>query len=110
MSGGRSLDSVWQHFSRKRLDGLSSTSNLKCSRAICKYCKKDIVALVARMKDHLVKCQPRTDEDDTINEPENMHLTLAVSELDQSGNLNFYVLYFYQFYVLCSLFSVFNLI
>jgi len=52
MSGGRSLDSVWQHFSRKRLDGLSSTSNLKCSRAICKYCKKDIVALVARMKDH----------------------------------------------------------
>lgn len=94
MSGGRSLDSVWQHFSRKRLDGLSSTSNLKCSRAICKYCKKDIVALVARMKDHLVKCQPRTDEDDTINlnESENMHITLAVSELDQSGNLNFYVL------------------
>lgn len=91
-SGGRSLDSVWQHFIRKRSDGLASTSNLKCNRgyrAISKYCKKDIVALVARMKDHLNKCQPRIDEDDMINlnESENMHnITTAVSELDQSGN------------------------
>jgi len=89
MNGGRSLDSVWQYFILKRSDGLASTSNLKCNRAICKYCKNDIVALVARMKDHLNKCQPRIDEDDTINlnESENMHnITTAVSELDQSGN------------------------
>lgn len=67
MSGGRSLrvDGVWRHFTRKRLDG--STSNFKCNRAICKYCKKDIVALVERMKDHLIKCQTNTDEDNTIN-------------------------------------------
>lgn len=83
MSGGRSLDSVWQHFNRKKL---ASASNLKCDRAICKYCKKDIVALVERMKDHLIKCQQsRTEEDNTINlneseNSENMHTMLAVSE------------------------------
>lgn len=60
MSGGRYLDSVWQHFTRERLD-VNSTSHFKSDRAVCNYCKKDIVALVARMKNHLVKCQPNTD-------------------------------------------------
>jgi len=80
---------VWEHFIRKRSDGLALTSNSKCNRAICKYCKKDIVALVARMKQHLNKCQLRTGKDDTVNlneseNSENMHTTTVASELDQS--------------------------
>jgi len=91
MSGGRSLDSVWEHFIRKRSDELASTSNSKCNKAICKYCKKDIVALVARMKQHLNKCQLRTDKDDTVNlneseNSENVHITTVASELDQLLN------------------------
>lgn len=88
MSGGRSLDCVWQHFTR--LSG-NSTSNLKSDRAVCKYCKKNIVALVARMKHHLISCQPNTDKDDTELQSGNC---LLISILDSEWSEEAYVIFY----------------
>lgn len=46
---GRRSDAIWQHFIKLKSDD-------KHVRAKCKYCKKEMCALVARMKTHIQKC------------------------------------------------------
>ncbi|GBP22163.1 hypothetical protein EVAR_10673_1 [Eumeta japonica] len=51
MSTGRKKDPLWQYFSE-----LPGESDKKTLRVKCKYCNKNMVGLIARMKAHLTKC------------------------------------------------------
>ena len=46
----RKQDSCWQYFEKTVIPGKLG------SQAKCKSCSKDMLGLVARMKDHLDKC------------------------------------------------------
>ena len=49
---GRKLDEVWMHFAR-------NTSNPKNVKARCRYCNKDMQAIVSRMEKHAETCKDK---------------------------------------------------
>ena len=51
--GGRKQDPVWLHYERAVVPGETGC------RATCKYCKKEMMGIVARMRTHLSQCSSK---------------------------------------------------
>ena len=51
--GGRKQDPVWLHYEQAVVPGKTGC------RATCKYCKKEMMGIVARMRTHLSQCSSK---------------------------------------------------
>src|SRR5206468_8204029 len=65
---GRKLDEVWMHFMR-------NTSSPKNVKARCRYCNRDMQAIVSRMEKHAETCK---DKLSTINNDTQIDAPIAV--------------------------------
>ena len=51
--GGRKQDPVWLHYEQAVVPGKTGC------RATCKYCKKEMMGIVDRMKTHISQCSSK---------------------------------------------------